>query len=305
MAKKKKSRNRKAISRSTKSKNFEEVKKQNKNIYLQGVGVLAIIVLAVVAITLTPSTKTAAIVNGETITVKELDQLYNRVPEQIRSFITKETLLDQIISEKVLLQEASKQGIIVNDEEVSQALSESIFLSGRTESDFKAELKSQGITINEIEEYFKKQIAITKLLNASLPGDINASDLEEASKFTQSYLDNLKSEATIVIFIESETDTNLTQCILDNNIQDQVIFIYSQQCPHCEKTIPSVIELEKEGYSFYWADAADEEARTLIGNCLKEQLSGYAPQFICSITGETHTGELTKEQLKDFVDQNC
>ena len=66
---------------------------------------LLIIVIAVV-ILLIPKKRLAATVNGEEIEIKLLEEYHDRLPEQYKMFFTKEQLLDQLITEMLLLQQA-------------------------------------------------------------------------------------------------------------------------------------------------------------------------------------------------------
>jgi peptidyl-prolyl cis-trans isomerase C len=49
--------------------------------------------------------------NGQTITLGEFNELWEQIPENYKLQLTKRNVLDQIISEKLLIQEAKKRGL--------------------------------------------------------------------------------------------------------------------------------------------------------------------------------------------------
>ena len=70
----------------------------------------------------------AANINGKDITYKQLDEQYEffffltGYPEAYRQIITKESFLDQLVNEEVLLQEAAENKIRVLDKEVDEVI---------------------------------------------------------------------------------------------------------------------------------------------------------------------------------------
>jgi parvulin-like peptidyl-prolyl isomerase len=106
----------------------------------------------------------AAVVNDEPITTAYLDEQYSRVPEMYRQFITKMTLLNQTISEVILLQEAETQGIAVSEEEIQQEIENAMAAAGVTEEQLEERLAEQNITRELLEELYMKQLTINNLL---------------------------------------------------------------------------------------------------------------------------------------------
>ncbi len=140
----------------------------------------------------------AAVVNGEPITQEELNNQYEVLPAQYKLVMTKEAFLDQIIDEKLLLQEAKKQGINVDETRVDDIINSIISQNKITIQEFEDKLKTQGITLDYIRGYYTNQITISDLLNktvfaetdVTLPGRIRASHIlvnssEEAQKIKE------------------------------------------------------------------------------------------------------------------------
>jgi len=84
----------------------------------------------------------------------------------------------------------------------------------------------------------------------------------------------------------------------------EIVFIYSLECPHCQKMAPIVKELEEEGYEFFWAESGSVDGKKAY-DCYSEIPSGYIPQFICNNNNETIDGYMEKEELKEWIDEKC
>ena len=136
-----------------------------------------------------PSGDAAAIVNNEIITTQYINEQYENVPEIYRQFITKEMILNESINELLLLQEAKKQGISVTAEELSEVIDDSITQSGLSKEEFEKTLDEQNLTMDFVEDYYKKQMIINRLLNKTILYKIVVSSSE-----VKEYYNNNKNE---------------------------------------------------------------------------------------------------------------
>ena len=94
------------------------------------------------------------------------------------------------------------------------------------------------------------------------------------------------------------------KCFVDyGQAPNTTVFVYAYWCPHCQKMVPIVEELGKEGYKFYLAETSDDNAKDILSKCFSGIVGGSVPQFICPKTGKEQTGEMTKAQLKAFADK--
>tara|TARA_Y100000310_G_scaffold345618_1_gene467377 strand:+ start:15209 stop:15715 length:507 start_codon:yes stop_codon:yes gene_type:complete len=102
----------------------------------------------------------------------------------------------------------------------------------------------------------------------------------------------------------SDVSNSYTECLGKHNIpSNPVIFVHSNSCPHCRNMVPVIKKLEEEGYSFYWAESGDSEARQMVSDCFSDLMGGYVPQFICPVNAKEHTGEMPYSELKKFSDE--
>ncbi len=118
----------------------------------------------------------AATVNGQKIYVSEVEDQYNKIPINFRAGLTKEIILDQIISQEVLVQEAKKEGIKVYKKEINAYVQKAIDQSGWDEVKFEQVLEAQGMTLSDLKKLYGVSLVIEKLLNKSVLDKIDISD---------------------------------------------------------------------------------------------------------------------------------
>ncbi|MBR9690114.1 hypothetical protein GOV08_00330 [Candidatus Woesearchaeota archaeon] len=145
---------------------------------------------------LTPSfnqkDQVAATVNGEVVTVSKLEEVYSRLPVQTQNVVSKNDLLNQMINEKLLAQDAKSKGIDVTNAEVDEFLNNILLQSGLTKEEFYERMALQNITVEMVEEEIYKQLLITKLYQQEILNkvEVSAEDVKE-------YYDNNLAQFTV------------------------------------------------------------------------------------------------------------
>ncbi len=121
-----------------------------------------------------------AMVNGEIITLEELESIYKAtVPVEYSAFITKEDFLNQsLVPEKILLQEAGKKGVKVSEQELQDGLREFLIENTMTEEQLRSKLESDGVDFESFRDNFKTRLIITKLLDEEVVSQIKINDFE-------------------------------------------------------------------------------------------------------------------------------
>jgi len=113
----------------------------------------------------------AALVNNQPITTAELTQrLYK---------LHKEAVLNQLINEEILMQEAAKKGITVTQKEIDDKILELEEQYGGKES-FEGLISQQGLTREEIARQTRFQLTVEKLYK-----DEATASAEEIEKFME------------------------------------------------------------------------------------------------------------------------
>jgi len=155
--------------------------------------------------------KVVAIVNGEELTNEEFDNIYSGIIQQYPA-VDKNEVLDQTIDRMLLLQEAKKENINVNDEEVNDFINSWLeqIKSTFTEDELKQQLDAQGTTLEKITEENKKNyresLMINRLLNETVLNKKEAT-LPERIKASHILVDN-ESEAEEILNDLKKVDFN-------------------------------------------------------------------------------------------------
>ena len=141
--------------------------------------------------------RVAAVVNKDVITQSEVDLLFRPIYEQIvktnkggglniqnelESMRLK--LLNQLIEDRLVAQEAERLGITVDDSEIQEQMSD-FKKQFPDETAFKKELEKSGISLSELEKRFKERIAITKLHQGIIRGSVVVSPSEAEAYYKE------------------------------------------------------------------------------------------------------------------------
>lgn len=278
-----------------KKKTKKKVHKKEKKKISAGGTIIALVVLLVIilAVIKLQAPEPAAKVNKEAITVDELDKRYSQIPQEYREFITKEMVLEEIIKETLLLQEAKRLGIEVSDEELEERLEQAANLTGVPKEQILEGMEAQNISL---EDYRKQIVIYVELPNHLFADKINGTNSEEINVMYEQYLLSLAENATIERYGEKATGKAVkSDCLQDYGVEEKAIFYYADWCPHCENMKDLV-----SGFDMLWVEESDA---SVIKDCFPENYKLGFPQFICS-NGEYLLGAQSEEALTNFVD-NC
>ena len=120
--------------------------------------------------------RSVAIVNDETITLSEVNDLgkayFQKIteeapPAQLNEAMrqARKAVIDKLIDKKLLVHEATKQNIRVSDEEVENALQRILANNKTSPEQFKKEIGSLGMSESQYKEDLRDQILTSKLVN--------------------------------------------------------------------------------------------------------------------------------------------
>ncbi|HIH05250.1 TPA: hypothetical protein HA281_05810 [Candidatus Woesearchaeota archaeon] len=149
------------------------------------IGALAIVVAAFIhGMFKVPRTETVATVNGEPVSARELDYSYGAaVPQPYRQFVSKWQFLNEsIIPQKLLLQEAVRQGYSASDGEVRVAIDAFLRESGMTPGQLDEAMKESGMEQRDMEATVHARLTISRFVNATILPSIKVSrdEVEDA-----------------------------------------------------------------------------------------------------------------------------
>ncbi|MBN1274973.1 SurA N-terminal domain-containing protein [Candidatus Woesearchaeota archaeon] len=181
--------------------------------------IAAVIYLSLKDITATDGeedTRIAALVNNEPIYAAEVDDIYDRLSPTVKTETDKESILDQLIEQRLLLQEAKKQGIKATEDEIDAYIAELIAYFGIDEEQLDSLLAAENVTRESFEEDSKNQILVSKLINQTVYPTINITDEEIAARYEENLDAYAIPETATVRHIlleprENETDEELQE----------------------------------------------------------------------------------------------
>ena len=148
--------------------------------------------------------KIVVVVNSEIITQREVDVILGPVYGQYRNIYKgeeligklediREKILKQLIEDRLILSEAKKQNITVEEKEIDAKINE---IKGQvgSERELEAMLNEQNITLNELRARYKEKILIRKLIDQRVGAKIIITPLEVKNYYSEHKDDFLQPE---------------------------------------------------------------------------------------------------------------
>lgn len=170
-----------------------------------------------------------AVVNGEKITRSEFDLRFNQIKEIAKSQganledekIVKEiekTTLDEMINEKILIQDAKNKGLIASVADVEKAYNE-MFAKFKNKEDFIKELTAQNLTEQSLKENIIRQLTLIKYVDQNIDSKnitVTEKEVSDLYKTLSEKQKNIPKFEQIKTEIENEIKQNkLRAKILD------------------------------------------------------------------------------------------
>ncbi len=169
-----------------------------------------------------PSADVVATVNGKEIQRSELEKNYQaslqggpQAPSPQEANVQRLNVLQKMIQEEVLQQQATKLNLVASDEDVNAKLTE--IKTPYTEDQFNNLLKQRGLSLDEFKREIRRGLTVNKLMNKEIESKINVTDAQIADFYTQH-----KADFNVV-----EPEDHIAQIVVGtqpaqqtNNLQD-------------------------------------------------------------------------------------
>jgi parvulin-like peptidyl-prolyl isomerase len=155
--------------------------------------VLAALLFAAGAVSAKSVDKTLAIVNGDPIMMSEFNKNADPAVEQYKQYAPpaeqtsekiaefKQKLLDQMVDDKILKQEAVKRKVKVTKKELEDGIKE-IKKRFKTETEFQDELRKGELTQSQFESKISEQLMVMKMIEQEMRGAVERPTDEDAKK---------------------------------------------------------------------------------------------------------------------------
>jgi parvulin-like peptidyl-prolyl isomerase len=156
-----------------------------------------------------------ATVNNEAITLSDYQRFIVDIGNNTENKnMVDETVLKRLIEEKVILHEAIKKGIEVNDMEVAEKIEEFKRQNALSDEDFEKTLKEEGMDIHSYKKVIKDKIMSLKLMSVDVDSKVVITDKEIENFYNANKKDFLQSPEKVevkAIFLKLNKDASLTE----------------------------------------------------------------------------------------------
>lgn len=129
-------------------------------------------------------------VNGQPLYRSEVEEYYEQqvavLPEPLapaEELARKLSILNELIQDEILWQEAARAGMRATDSEVENRIKE--LRASLTSEEFERQLSAQGTTLETLRGQLRRQISINKLLQASLDAGVTVTEKEITDYYEQ------------------------------------------------------------------------------------------------------------------------
>ena len=155
-----------------------------------------------------------ATVDDEIITYVDYQQFVKDAGETENKDLVDEKLLKRMIEEKIILQEARRKGIEVNDTEVDKRIEEFKKQNGLSKEDFERLMKEEGMSLKNYRQRMKEEIISSKLVNDDVDMKIFIIDKEIEDYYhanRKDFMRNPEKAELKAIFLELKEDASVTE----------------------------------------------------------------------------------------------
>ena len=164
-----------------------------------------------------------AVVNSEPITNQEVQALSLRLQRDARAQGLGTTLseikklaLEQLINDKVQIQQAASLGVVVDEAAINQAESSVASNNQLSVEALRARLQQDGLSVNSFREQLRQQLLLTRVREREVDNRIRISD----SEINQFLNEQIQRQATKI-----SSDVNLAMILIgvpENSTPDQI-----------------------------------------------------------------------------------
>jgi parvulin-like peptidyl-prolyl isomerase len=152
-----------------------------------------------------------AAINDEPVYMDEVTAVYNNMPANMRTNTSLQDSLEQVISNKLLLQDAVKKGINVKEEDIDNAVSTFLSNNGLTLDQLNERLTSSSSSINTFRNSIRNNLLLQKEINevtknTALPTEAEVKAYYEENK--QGFITKAKATTKQLLLYANESNSD-------------------------------------------------------------------------------------------------
>ncbi|MFW6046254.1 MAG: peptidylprolyl isomerase [Candidatus Woesearchaeota archaeon] len=145
-------------------------------------------------------------VNGEDITQSELDFFLNMVPPEASQMMGEDAILEQLVTQRLILQEAEKAGISFTQEQVEQMYADSMMQAGVGEEEFKELLTQMDLDEDDFKKYLEQQMIMNEFLENEIFNQINISEEDARELYNENPEQFMTVNAKHILICHNQTE---------------------------------------------------------------------------------------------------
>ncbi len=158
----------------------------------------------------------AAKVGTHEITLQQLDEKYNLLPPQYKALLTKSEMLNQIIEDILVVEDAQSKGYSVTDDELKTEFGNVKAQAGMGDEEFIAYLQENGIELDKLLVSLKNKLMLQKMMDAELFSTISISETSmktyyETNKEQFAVPEQIKAKHVLITIEEGKDAEALAQ----------------------------------------------------------------------------------------------
>ncbi|MBN1792830.1 peptidylprolyl isomerase [Candidatus Woesearchaeota archaeon] len=165
-----------------------------------------------------------ATVNGEPVLTEDVLKIYNAVPESLRTDQSLQQSFEQVVNNKLLLQEAKAEGFSVSSDEVDSAVDAFLTRSGLTLPVLEESLASVNSSMASFRDGLKEDLLLQKMVMRVLEGseEVSATEVEEYYSTFKENLTTIPRSSTRQILIYANQSTAAAKLEYVKGIASQI-----------------------------------------------------------------------------------
>jgi len=251
-------------------------------------------------------------VNGETIYQSQLDELWNSLAIDVKAYVTRDVVLDELISKTLLMQKVKEYNISVTDEEVAEYMEFELSQANLTLAQFEEILVAQGSSIEVLEQIYREKLEFASLFDNYVLIDLEVS-AEEIEEYYQTNQDAFVKDENGTIFELDEiayegTEITVYDVVERVLMQEKAKAVYGSYVLELKETSEIKFLVPITGINDLYEETLSTGEEDLAGfaNCLTESGAKFYGAYWCSHCQAQKEGFGESSELIPYVecDQN-
>ncbi|MCH8519763.1 MAG: SurA N-terminal domain-containing protein [Nanoarchaeota archaeon] len=156
-------------------------------------------------------------VNGDEILVQDVVGFQQTMMMQGQQ-ISEDQALNQVIGERLLLQEVQSSGIEVSDEEAEQVIEAQLAMQGSSLDEYREQIESQGLSFNQEFQQIKESLAVQAYIDTLL----EEQEFEVTQEDVQAYYEQARLQMGDELPPLEEVEQEIVQ-LIESEFQQEVI----------------------------------------------------------------------------------